>query len=1197
MVLTGTLAMTGGAVAVLFRPAPAYADGPVPCGPSTQPPFPYAGFCADYNGDVTWYGTYGPGFPTAQGFGLCAERPASGGGFPAPDYGYTPGAQPAGAGGDWNALGFAFSQGQAEGWWGGVAGQFTADQAAAAAKLLYDTVVWGSPVPSMDPGVLAAYDAFDNWFNQAVGMASAPPELFVGLTSSTTAFTGTATDDIHLQFPGTGRPMVGQGVLLTIANATFDSPTGPTTIGAGTDANGNVLVPIYATNSSPITVTVTSTTSVGQPGLGFYHPTTGDLSAQILAAFAAPTTLQASQSLTSNGQPQDEFGTISVQKSGDDTAYYGLAGAVFEVIQNGAVVATLTTDASGQSPPTQQLPTGTYTVHEVTAPPGYQLAPDQSVTVQASQNTVASYTGAAEEHIVPATVAIAKRDAETGAPLAGAVFDVKYSTADNGAYDQDLGTCTTTASGSCAPAGNDGTSLLPGNYRVEELSAPAGYYLDPASAVQDVSLTPGEAGTVTFSDFALGSLQLNKTGDDTAYDSVAGAVFSVAGPVPSSTGAGTLTVGTDGQSNVLGDLVPGTYTVTETVPPPGYQVVAPVTVAVADGHATTVLDVLDHAIPATLTLHKVDRETGTPLAGAVFDVKYSSANNGVYDQDVGTCTTTASGTCTPAGNDGANALLPGDYQVTEITAPPGYLLDPNTATQDLTLTPGEAGGATFTDPLLVAASFHKVATGNVNPSEVSYAGTVIDVTASSSAGSASGPQVATCTTDSTGNCPTPVVLVSGDTYCWAEVAAPSGLAGGASGCFVAANDEASVPITVSDAGEFVAIAAQKVDGADPSVVLPGATFDLYRVDGGHGPGTVPAPPGDAVAEPGETWVARATTGSTGIAAFPLQFPGFAYCVVEHQAPANYVADPAPRCTGVLSGTTALPAPVTTLSVPDTEAVVALSAHKFNSLSPDTVIPGATYDLYVQGNAPPSGVATSTPPDAVPEPGDTWYARGTTNQSGDLSFTVPAGYAWCLLEHTAPLDYLPDRALHCTAVLTTSSPPAATTVALPETLATVHVSATKFNSLQPDTVIPGATYELLVEGTEPPGYRALPAPAGAPVPAGDTYWAQGTTNAQGLLSFAVPAGFAWCLRELVAPPGYQADSAFHCTAVLTTDTSASAATIALPEVPLSGSLPFTGGPGLWFGGGSVLLAVGGGGLWLVGRRDDDREPSRSDDGSG
>ena len=65
-------------------------------------------------------------------------------------------------------------------------------------------------------------------------------------------------------------------------------------------------------------------------------------------------------------------------------------------------------------------------------------------------------------------------------------------------------------------------------------------------------------------------------------------------------------------------------------------------------------------------------------------------------------------------------------------------------------------------------------------------------------------------------------------------------------------------------------------------------------------------------------------------------------------------------------------------------------------------------------------------------GDEWYARGTTDAQGNLTFTVPAGYAWCLHEEQAPLWYQVDPSMHCTAVLTTSTPPAEDSVALAET---------------------------------------------------------------------------------------------------------------------------------------------------------------------
>src|SRR5262249_44329596 len=154
------------------------------------------------------------------------------------------------------------------------------------------------------------------------------------------------------------------------------------------------------------------------------------------------------------------------------------------------------------------------------------------------------------------------------------------------------------------------------------------------------------------------------------------------------------------------------------------------------------------------------------------------------------------------------------------------------------------------------------------------------------------------------------------------------------------------------------------------------------------------------------------------------------------------------------------------------------------------------------------------------------------------------------------------------------------VALPETRATIYLGAYKYNSEDPHTVIPGATYELLVDGPPPAASHLPPAPAGAVAPSGDTYWTQGPTNTQGRLSLPVPAGYSWCLREMAAPSGYLADPSLHCTAVLTTGTATDPTTIALPEQPVAPAevtvpaLAFTGGPNL-------ALAVGGVGLVAAG----------------
>lgn len=1209
VVVAGLLVLLLPLAAASRHPQAAWADGLAPC-TTGSPPYPYAGYCGTFDGDNTWYGSYGPGFPTAQGWAFCADPPASGGDYPAPDYDYVPGGAPQGAGGDWNALGFAFSQAQAAGYWGGEAGQFTSDQIAAAGKFLYDTVVWGSPVPSMDDGTLAAYDDLDGWFNQAQG-TTGTPQMNVGVVGGGDTIDGSAFYAIHVSFPGTGNGFSGLGILVGVTNATLDSPGGPTFIGASTNGNGNLIVPIFVSDTGPVTVTVSTDTEVGQVGIGFYHATSGPANTQYLAGFPAPINLQSTEELSSNGQPELPEGTVSIEKQGNDTAYYGLAGATFNVVDaSGAVVATLTTEDTGSSAASNLLPFGTYTVQETTAPVGYQLAPSQSVTIDSTQNTVVEFTGSNQDFIAPATVNITKEDSQTGAPLAGAVFDVKYDSQDDGTYDEDLGTCTTGADGQCSPSGNDGADLLPGNYEITEISAPPGYYLEPADATQTISLSPGQNGAVTFFDPQLAELRIFKGGNDTAYTSVAGAVFTVAGPAPSTTVVATVTIGSNGESPIISGLMPGEYTVTETTAPAGYTAAPPTQVAVTTGVGITYLDIDDTVIPASLTLIKLDAQTMAPLAGAVLDVKYATGQTitseaagpaVTYNEDLGTCVTGPDGQCAPTGNDGPTSFLPGDYEVTEVSPPPGYPPNPTPPVQYITLTPGQVGTVTFLDQPYLTVSFQKAATGNFDPAQVIYAGAVIDVYE----GSPTGALVTTCTTDSTGECTTPADLIGGGSYCWTEVVAPPGLAGGASGCFTASESVESQPIEVDDPGEFVAVEAKKVAADDPSLTLSGAVFDLYRVDGGNGPDQ-PTPPAGAATEPGETWVARATSGPDGIADFPLQFPGYAYCVVEEAPPPNYLATSGQQCTPVLTGTTATPPPVTVLTASDATAMVTLQAHKYNSLTPDTGIPGATYDLYVEGPLPP-GLPLPSPPQPAPtvEQGDTWMARGTTDDSGDLSFTVPAGYAYCLHEVSAPTNYVLDPALHCTAVLTTSSSAQDLTIALPETVANVYLTAHKYDALQPDTVIPGATYELLVQGSPPPNAGLPPVPAGAVVPSGDTYWAEGTSDANGVLSFAVPAGYSWCLHELVVPSGYQLDSAFHCTAVLDTDSPASAMVVALPEQPagsLSASplspapaspsspaspvleaLAYTGGPSPWLpvaGGG---LTIGGAALWAVGRR--------------
>ncbi|MGH9047066.1 MAG: hypothetical protein ACRDVW_07105, partial [Acidimicrobiales bacterium] len=348
---------TGVGTAVALAPArPAFADGPAPCSVG-GPPFPFAGFCATYSGDNTWYGSYGPGFPTGEGWGFCADPPASGGDYPAPVYDYQSSPAPQGSStSEAGALGFAFSEAQALGIWAGSPGEFTSDQAAVAGKLLYDSVAWASPVPAMDPGVLAAYQALDGWYLQANGSTGAP-KVTAKLSGGGTAFAGSATLDVKVEFPGSDDAVAGLPLQLTITGATFNAASGPTTVSVASDKTGKTDLPIFAGAPGAVSVSVSAPGGLGQPGLDFFAPTAFEPDAQELAAFSAPGNLDVQAQLTA----LPTTGTISIVKAGDDPAYYSLAEGVFEVLRGSTVETTLTTGSEGTTPVSAPITAGTYT--------------------------------------------------------------------------------------------------------------------------------------------------------------------------------------------------------------------------------------------------------------------------------------------------------------------------------------------------------------------------------------------------------------------------------------------------------------------------------------------------------------------------------------------------------------------------------------------------------------------------------------------------------------------------------------------------------------------------------------------------------------------------------------------------------------------------------------------------------------------
>ena len=385
---------------------------------------------------------------------------------------------------------------------------------------------------------------------------------------------------------------------------------------------------------------------------------------------------------------------VKVQLLKKDESNNPLPGCLFTVIKNGQTLFSAVTDAAGTIT-VPNVTEGTYWFVEKDAPEGY-VVNSEPVTAYVSAADIQgnkTVTVEATNHRKPG-LEIVKIDSVTKEPVANCTFDIRSI---DGTYHETL---TTDGAGRIFLE-----NMTPGSYEVKETAVPKGYNLNPEKQTVELTaggtftVTSGDTQTIVFKDTKPGGLIIEKR-DSVTKVPLAGATFKVTtsdGRFVAQDGGATSTNGlyttdANGQIHIV-DLDPDTYVVTEVTAPDGYLMDAPSQTVKIEKNDTQTLTFYDTPLGG-LTIVKVDSESGKRLEGAKIEV---AKLNG---EIVGTYVTDKLGVIQlPDLDDGW-------YQLTEIKAPKGYLLD--STPQKVEVKKGETKTFEFENTASASMLIHKI---------------------------------------------------------------------------------------------------------------------------------------------------------------------------------------------------------------------------------------------------------------------------------------------------------------------------------------------------------------------------------------------------------------------------------------------------------------------------------------------------------
>ena len=337
-----------------------------------------------------------------------------------------------------------------------------------------------------------------------------------------------------------------------------------------------------------------------------------------------------------------------------------IAGTVFSIKSVTGSYSTSVTTGSDGSATLSAIPAGVYVVREESVPEPYIVTnTEQTVALRPGKTSEVTFV----DYEKPG-LEIIKKNIANGEPIEGVTYRIEQ-------IDGSFSTIATTD--------NHGRIFLEsipvGSYKVTEINVPNHVILCPIP--QEVALKAGETSTVTFFNALKPSLEIRKL-DSVTGDPVKGAKFQIwYGSNHTDTGElndlGTYFSDASGKI-ILPEIKDGWYKVTELEPASGYTIKEPATQeCFISGGESKVLTFENMPLSAII-IRKVDSESGQPLEGAWFRIRYLGGTSGTGGTVIGEYRTSSNGTIVVTG------LKAGTYVCEEISAPDGYVITDATET-------------------------------------------------------------------------------------------------------------------------------------------------------------------------------------------------------------------------------------------------------------------------------------------------------------------------------------------------------------------------------------------------------------------------------------------------------------------------------------------------------------------------------------